>query len=167
MVDKYPERKTVLYASGCGQGGRGTRRLQASARSFGRTLLVSTSDRYHAPPSSGVDRLHAHERRLPVLVVAAAMVLQTRVALEVFEVRVVAGLLGRDAAGGVVDEHHLEKIQARLVQIRAELRGGVAHPLGEGSLEVGIAGHAGPNVLGRSAKETVENVSFAIFRSSS
>lgn len=98
----------------------------------------------------------SHERQVPVLVVAAAMVLGAGVVVEALEVGVVAGLLGRDAAGGVVDEHHLEKVQARLVQVRAKGRGGVACPLGEGGLEVGIASHAGPDVLGRSAEETAE-----------
>ena len=109
-----------------------------------------------APAGSGVDCLDAIEQRLPALVVVAAVVLRTGRALQVLKVWVVAGLLGRDAAGGVVDEHHLEQVEAGVVEVGAEGGVGVPHPLGERGLEAGVAGHAGPDVLGRSAKETAD-----------
>jgi hypothetical protein len=66
---------------------------------------------------------------------------------------VVAGLLGRDAAGRVVDEHHLEQVQALLVQVGTQRHRRIANPRGEGGLEVGVAGDAGPDVFGGSAEE--------------
>ncbi len=114
-----------------------------------------------APAGSGVDCLDAIEQRLPALVVVAAVVLRTGRALQVLKVWVVAGLLGRDAAGGVVDEHHLEQVEAGVVEVGAEGGVGVAHPLGERGLEVGVAGHAGPDVLGRGAEEAAGELELA------
>jgi hypothetical protein len=56
----------------------------------------------------------------------------------VFEIGVVASLLGRNATGGVVYEHHLQQIQAPFVEVGAERRFEVSLPLGEGRLEIGI-----------------------------
>ena len=103
-----------------------------------------------------MNRLSAHGGRLPVLVVTAAVVLRAGVALEVFKVRVVAGLLRRDAAGGIVDKHHLEQVKACVVEVGTEGGRGVARPLREGSLEVRVASHAGPDLLGGGSKEATE-----------
>ncbi len=73
---------------------------------------------------------------------------------EVFEVRVVASLLRREAARRIVDQHHLQEIEARLIEVRAQRRPVVAQPFREGRLEVGIRGDAGPDVLGWRAQET-------------
>lgn len=85
------------------------------------------------------------------------MVLRARVVvgdgLEVLKVRVVAGLLGGDAAGRVVDEHHLEEVEAGVVEVAAQRGGLVASPLGEGRLEVGIAANARPDVFRGCAQE--------------
>jgi hypothetical protein len=48
------------------------------------------------------------------------------------KVRVVASCLGRDASGRVVDEHHLEKLEAGVVEAMAEDIVVVTLPLGEG-----------------------------------
>lgn len=48
------------------------------------------------------------------------------------EVRVVASCLGRDTSGRVVDEHHLEKLEAGVVEAVAEDIVVVTLPLGEG-----------------------------------
>lgn len=48
------------------------------------------------------------------------------------KVRVVASCLGRDASGRVVDEHHLEKLEAGVVEAVAEDIVVVTLPLGEG-----------------------------------
>jgi hypothetical protein len=58
--------------------------------------------------------------------------------VEVLKVWVVAGLLGRDATGGVVDEHHLQKLQTWFVEIRAEGCTVITSPLREGRFEVGV-----------------------------
>ena len=69
-----------------------------------------------------------------------------------FKVRVVARLLGRDAAGGVVREHHLEEVEAAVVEALAERLRVVADPLRERGLLVLVRGDAGPDVLGRGAE---------------
>lgn len=72
----------------------------------------------------------------------------------VLEVRVVAGLLGGDAAGRVVDQHHLEQVQTLFVKILAQRQVVLTNPLGEGGLEVRIAGYARPDVFSGCAKES-------------
>ena len=119
-------------------------------------LVFVALGRQHPLPVSGVNRLSAHGRRLPVLMVTAAMVLGAGVALEVFEVRVIAGLLCRDAAGGIVDKHHLEEVKTCVVKVGTEGCRGVARPLREGSLEVGVTGHAGPDLLGGGSKKATD-----------
>ena len=73
------------------------------------------------------------------------------VALHILEVRVVARLLGRDAARRIVDEHHLQQVEARVVEVGAEGLRLVADPLGERRLEVGVGGDAGPDIISRGA----------------
>jgi hypothetical protein len=89
-------------------------------------------------------------------VVAVAVRVGTR---EVLEVGVVAGLLGRDAAGRVVDEEHLEEVESLVVKVGADGGVRVALPLGEGSLEVGIRGDSGPDILSRGTEKTDEGES--------
>lgn len=48
------------------------------------------------------------------------------------KVRVVASCLGRDTSGRVIDEHHLEKLEAGIVEAVAEDIVVVTLPLGEG-----------------------------------
>ena len=59
----------------------------------------------------------------------------------------VAGLFGRDAASGVVDEQHLQQLQAVLVEVGAQDGSLVAFPLREGRLEVRVRGDTRPNLL--------------------
>lgn len=67
----------------------------------------------------------------------------------VLKVRVVARLLGRDAASGIIDQHGLQEIETVVVETRAEWCAHITRPLGEGGFEVGIASHARPNLLCR------------------
>ena len=108
--------------------------------------------------AAGMTTLNLRSARAPrrvsrraVLVVAVAVGVGPG---KVLEVGVVAGLLGRDAAGRVVDEEHLEEVEALLVEVGAQGCLHVALPLGERGLEVGVRGNAGPDVLGGSAQET-------------
>lgn len=71
----------------------------------------------------------------------------------ILEVRVVARLFGGDAAGGVVHEHHLEQIKPCIVHIGAERVVRITLPLGEGDLEVGVRGYAGPDLFGGCAEQ--------------
>lgn len=72
----------------------------------------------------------------------------------VLKVRVVARLLGRDAASGIIDQHGLQEIETVVVETRAEWCAHVTRPLGEGRFEVGIASHARPNLLCRCSKNS-------------
>lgn len=110
------------------------------------------NSRPHPRPRTADSPLSMHMRRLRPLVVAAAVVLRAGVVLEV---GVVAGLLGRDAAGRVVDEHHLEQVQAGIVEVLAEGERRVANPLRKGSLKVGVGGDTGPDVFSWSAEQAV------------
>lgn len=67
----------------------------------------------------------------------------------------VARCLGGNSAGGIVNEHGLKKLEADVVKILAEWYVVVACPLGEGCLEVGIGGDAGPDVLSRGSKQAI------------
>lgn len=49
----------------------------------------------------------------------------------IFEIRVVAGLLGRYTPGRVVYQHHFEELKTLLVEVRAEGLPVVPLPLGE------------------------------------
>ena len=72
----------------------------------------------------------------------------------IFEVGMDAGLLGRDAAGRIVDQHHFKKVEAVIVEVGAEGLELVALPFGEGVFEVGEAGlvhDAGPVGFGGGA----------------
>lgn len=69
------------------------------------------------------------------------------------KVRVHAGLLGGDAAGGVVDEHVLEQVLAEVVEAGDEVGVEVAAPLGEGGFEVRERGYAGPVKFGGGSEE--------------
>ena len=82
-------------------------------------------------------------REVPLGVVVSILVITIAVvsggsALRILKIRMVARLLGGDATRGVVDEHHLEKIEANVVEVGAERLGFVANPLGERRLEVGV-----------------------------
>jgi len=72
----------------------------------------------------------------------------------VLEVRVVASLLGGDAAGGVVDEHHLEEIETLVIKVLAEGLAVIPQPLGERGLEVGVRRHSGPDILCGGAEQS-------------
>jgi hypothetical protein len=95
----------------------------------------------------GSNRRHDHvfKRLVVVAVIVRAGV--------VLEVGVVAGLLGRDAAGRVVGKHHLKEVETGLVEVRDQGNRVVTNPLGEGRLEVGIARNAGPDLLSRGAEQ--------------
>jgi len=72
----------------------------------------------------------------------------------IFEVGMDAGLLGRDAGGRIVDQHHFKKVEAVIVEVSAEGFELVALPFGEGGFEVGEAGlvhDAGPVGFGGGA----------------
>lgn len=71
------------------------------------------------------------------------------------EVRVVAGTLGRDAAGRVIHQHHLEELEAIGVEARAQGQRLVSDPLGERALKVGVRGDTGPDILGWRAERAV------------
>jgi hypothetical protein len=65
----------------------------------------------------------------------------------IFEVGMGAGLLSRDAAGRIVDQHHFKKVEAMIVEVGTEGFVLVAFPFREGGFEVGKAGlihDAGP-----------------------
>jgi hypothetical protein len=97
------------------------------------------------------------EGGVSILAAGAVGVAGPRCRSVILKVGVVAGLLGGDAAGRVVDEHHLEQIQPGVVEVRAKLRVRVALPLGEGRLEVRVdvvVGDAGPGLLGGRAQES-------------
>lgn len=64
-----------------------------------------------------------------------------------------ASLLSGDAAGGVVDEHVLQQILADVVEAGDQAGVDVAAPLGEGGLEIGERGYAGPVEFGGCAEE--------------
>ena len=66
----------------------------------------------------------------------------------------VASLLGRDSSGRVVDKHHLQQIQALLVEVRGERALEISLPLRERRLEIGVGRDAGPQVLGRGSEST-------------
>jgi hypothetical protein len=103
------------------------------------------------------DRGPHHVSRRAVLVVAIAVAaVRARVVLEV---RVVASLLGRDTAGGIVNEQHLEEVETLIVETGTDRGVHIANPLGEGSLEVGIRGHTWPDVLSRGAEKSVRKKS--------
>ena len=76
----------------------------------------------------------------------------------VLKVGVIARLLGRDAAGRVVYKHHLEEVEAGLVEVVADGLVRVANPLGERRLEVGIRGDARPVLLGGCAENAAGGV---------
>lgn len=63
------------------------------------------------------------------------------------KVRVIARLLGRYTTGGIVDQHHLQQVEALVVKIVADGVRVVSLPLGKRRLEVGIRGDARPKVL--------------------
>lgn len=63
------------------------------------------------------------------------------------KVRVVTGLFGGDAAGRVVYEHHLEKLEADVVEAAAEGGALVANPLGKGALEIGVRSDTRPDLF--------------------
>lgn len=72
----------------------------------------------------------------------------------VLEVRVVAGLLGRDAAGRVVDEHHLQEVETLVIKVLAEGLAVIPQPLGEGGLKVRVRCHSGPDILCGGTKQS-------------
>jgi hypothetical protein len=92
---------------------------------------------------------HSLLHMVRLLVVAIAVI---GLAVVVLEIRVVACLLRRDATSRVVHQHHLQQVQPCFIKVAAQWRMGVANPLGEGRLEVGISRNTGPDVLGRCAK---------------
>lgn len=67
--------------------------------------------------------------------VTSAVVGGSRIILKVW---VVASLLGRDAAGGIIDQHHLQQVETLVVEILAQRLTVIASPLGERGLEIGI-----------------------------
>ncbi len=94
-------------------------------------------------------------RYIPLIVVACAAARSRRLLLfVVLKVRVVDGALGGDAAGGVVDEHGLEQVEAGRVEVVAERGRVISLPLGKGGLEIGIRGDAGPDVFRGGSKGT-------------
>lgn len=93
---------------------------------------------------------------MPLGISAAVAIFAAWLGVVVFKVGVVARCLGRDSAGRIVDKHGLEKVEAIIVKVLAEWRVIVAYPLGEGCLEIGIRCDAGPDVLSRGSKQTVE-----------
>jgi len=88
---------------------------------------------------------------VPILVIAIAIRLGIR-ALRVFEVGMVARLLRRDAARGIVDQHHLQQVKTDVVEVGAERLRLVPDPLGERRLEIGVRRDAGPHVVGGRAQ---------------
>ena len=58
----------------------------------------------------------------------------------IFDVGMDAGLLGRDAACRIVDQHQFKKVEAVIVEVGAEGFELVALPFGEGGFEIGEAG---------------------------
>lgn len=159
--DKYPEGKTSKYASGkklwFAMWTEGERILQtrsgtrvAACDLAVHNSLVASSTRGLALRPSHVLMIHFRTGRCLAVPVVVVQVLGV-----VLEVGVVASLLGRDAAGGVVDEHHLEEIETGVIEVLAEGLGLIADPLGEGSLEVRVRGNTGPDVLGRGTKQAV------------
>lgn len=69
-----------------------------------------------------------NRHRLVNLLVAVGL---SSLEVVILKVRVVARLLGGDAASGIVDEHHFKQVQANIVEIMAERRRHVTIPLGE------------------------------------
>lgn len=92
---------------------------------------------------------------MPLGVSAAVAIFALWLGVVVLKVRVVACCLGRDSAGRIVDEHGFKKLETDVVEVLAEWYVVVAYPLGEGCLEVGIGGDAGPDVLSRGSKQTI------------
>lgn len=68
------------------------------------------------------------------------------------KVRVVARLLRRDAAGRVIDEHHLQQFESSMVEIGRERLTEVSFPLRKRRLEVWIRRHARPHLFRRGAE---------------
>jgi hypothetical protein len=91
-------------------------------------------------------------------VVAIAVLWLSDWLLKVLEVRVIAGLLGGDAPGRIVDKKHVKEVETSIVEVGTERHAVVADPLGEGSLEVGVRRDAWPNIFSRSAEETVKTL---------
>lgn len=77
----------------------------------------------------------------------------------VLEVGVVAGGLGRDATGRVVDKHHLQQVESVSVEVLAEGLVVIASPLRKGGFEVWVAGHARPVILGRRSQNPIDGLS--------
>lgn len=74
----------------------------------------------------------------------------------VLEIGVVAGGLGRDATGWIVDEHHLQQVEAVLIEVLAEGLTVIAGPLRKRGLEVWVASHTGPVILGGRSQNSAD-----------
>lgn len=72
----------------------------------------------------------------------------------VLKVRVVARLLGRNSSCRVINEHHLEQVQALVIEVGREWLLVVSLPLGERRLEIGIRCDTGPLVFRGSSEST-------------
>lgn len=111
-------------------------------------LPAGTGQHLHGARTGQLDRVGLRH-----LVMAVGVVL---LAVVVLKIGVVAGLLGRDAAGGVVDEHHLEEVEPGVVEVGTDGLVHVAGPLGERRLEVRIRSDAGPVLFGGGAENAEE-----------
>lgn len=75
----------------------------------------------------------------------------------VFEIWVIASLLGGYPGRRVVGKHQFEKVESVFIETCGQGVAVIALPLGEGGLVVGIRGNAWPGLLTRSAEQpTVE-----------
>jgi hypothetical protein len=117
-----------------------------------RGLHVAIGCRHDAAAGVGQPTV-IHHKMFISLAITVRMVRWTGIVLKV---RVVACLLGGDAAGGIIHKHHLEEIEARIVKVLAKRLGVITHPLREGRLEVGVRGDAWPDVFAWSAKQSTE-----------
>lgn len=72
----------------------------------------------------------------------------------VLKVRVVARLLGRNSSCRVIDKHHLEQVQALVIEAGRERLLVVSLPLGERCLKIGIGCDARPQVFCGSSEST-------------
>lgn len=66
----------------------------------------------------------------------------------------VARLLGRDSSRRIIDEHHLEQVQALVIEVGREWLLVISLPLGERCLEIGIGRDARPQVFRGSSEST-------------
>lgn len=101
-----------------------------------------------------------HHRALTITVYCLSIVCWPKTAAGVcgtaiFKVRVVTSLFGRDTSSWIVDEHHLQELQAIVIEICAKRHGIVTLPLRKRGLEVGEGCNSWPVLLGRRSKKTI------------